>query len=278
MLANKDSIFIFTKQSKGFVLFESISTPKGYDFLLNSGNKIFLERLYNYHPLDASNHFGIVRFDYRKRVFSDSLVFPYPGIEFSHLVNRWVSSTKTNIFVALTTQNKVLVVNHNLRIVDTISLNKNIEDCLGNTNAVGNPTKTNILSLMSRDTTCERIEKIFALNDSTLLISSIFPKSNKRFRKTNIVQKVNSKWVLISSQIFPNEYTDSENISLSTFRPNLSYSLKIESNDNVFVYTLNGQYMPKKKMNYLDYKIGFDKFYNKKEPKYRIIMYHVIYQ
>ena len=206
-----------------------------------------------------------------------------PCVAFCHLEKSWVDINDKLIAVANPCGYKITLYDFELNVVDLIKpvRKKDWKDIQNNilpfeTNLYKVNPKTVIDNLLLMQDTISRIEKIFFINRSTLLVSWTGIGCLKNKRKIDvwkIKNRVNSTNSGILTSI---NYADSDTINLN----NVPISLNDRSNikiENNIVYTINDEdFIPEKDMTVKEFNHLKDLYYEKYDPQFTIGIYKII--
>ncbi|WEK21309.1 MAG: hypothetical protein P0Y49_09165 [Candidatus Pedobacter colombiensis] len=262
------------------VAFEATNTHLTQTFGL--GNDKFLGAgLYNFHPKDDIAKFKLIVYDIpKKKIDQQFATNDYEGIEFTHLPNRLIDSRNKITAVASTLEYKILFYNDQLSLKDSIK--KNVVDWKHfnkktDPQKYGTYAKSLITDFLVIDDTVSRIEKIFFLNDSSLLVSYKSPGASKTdLRSIDVWQykRSCSCWInIVSGQEMTFLRKPTDIVSKETFKPNLTVSTPVLFTDSMVIVITVGNDVPDEPMLVSDYRTMINKKYLDQEYYYSIFIY-----
>lgn len=214
-----DAFFYFFSISKNkeLVFIKKIKNDKFYNQLIPLQDRVILAYInYNFHPFDSPDKHVWAKIDMVKLEIGATKKMDEENALFSHYTNSWISSFKGKIIYANTLNYTIKFFDQNFNIIDSIVTDKlsanlkykNLFD--DNTNN----SKDEIIEVLQKDDSCfTRIQKVFFLNESSILVMLKLPKT-KAF-EYDLWRKKDATWVL--------DYTAKE---FGFFQENQEYNLK----------------------------------------------------
>lgn len=186
-----DKIIVFERTKNGTKIQFEAKNDKSFEGCRFINDTIILVyKMYDYHPEDEPICCGNRVIDVKNGTVLQDYSFFLKGIEYSHQVNRWIDFGSDFFTITSPIDFKLFMFRDNR--IDTIQLPiegkrlaKTDSNLLANRSIFG--IKSIIGELMRRDSAVNRIEKVFILNDSTVLVSEIFPQSGKNKRALSLV-------------------------------------------------------------------------------------------
>ena len=130
-----------------------------------------------------------------------------------------------------------------------------------------------VLYAVMKDDSIIRIEKIYFLDDNTLLVSKTIPKSNYKKRMLDVWKYENKKWQrIIYNQQYETEKSDEYMITEESLPLNLTFSNRsISADHNLFV--VSSKVPPSMGIMLSEYKKNMDSYYENHDINYFIWEY-----
>lgn len=276
-----DSIYVFDLSLNSFRTF---NRHRSDDFKILDDKKLLLYKNYNSHPLDDSIKTKILKYDILSGTLEKSVTPSFKYILYTHFVQDYFAYSKRKLAFAQTIPYNIDIYSTtNLTVQKTISgslINQDTVlqsiDNLHLTSLKNHNAKKNYASLKSIDSNTSRIEKIFFLDDTHLLVSKKFPESNNFDKRLLDVweYKSNSWHCVIKDQMHKEIFFDNdETISSTTLPLNLTYSSKIFFDNNT-VYTVNSKIPPKMNILVKERDAYYDTYYSNNDLNYFLWIYN----
>jgi hypothetical protein len=247
-----------------------------------SKNLFLLSSNYNQHPADKLFNTNLGVYDAEKDQIKKFIHPELPCIGFSHLVNSWITNNDNRIALAAPCGYKIFFYDFELNLVDSINYHpkENWEDLPGNTIPFEtNPAKSNpkliIEKLMHLEDSISRIEMIFFVNNSTLLVSSGGNGADENQRRIDLwkigfLEKPNYTDPVKVIDYSQDDTIDVKNTPLFLLSP-LNLDIK-----NSTLYTFNPEeFIPVKKTTANEFNLLKDQYYEKNDPHYSIQLYKI---
>lgn len=183
--------------------------PESRYILFANRDYMILAEAYNYHPLDQTQTHFITRYNLKTCRAERTLDLEHiPGIEFSHLANRWFDANDSFLYACHTLDYTVYVLDHHLNVLDTLG-RPILEN--GEKGLILMPSKEAVIQARERDQEFGRVIKIVALSRDSLLVLYKLPGQNYRKEHfTDLWVKQNDHWALTYKDIYIN-YTKTPN-------------------------------------------------------------------
>lgn len=173
---------------------------QSYNYLLEGSNDsiIYFAKNYNHHNYDQRIKCMVSAYNVHQLRFvpNGNFIPEYSGIGFTHFgVNRWFAALDTFIVFAQTLEQQIHFYNRQGDLVRIFDLPKDSIEVVNNISvhdsimaAYNGNAKQLIQFLLPYNKDFERIDRIYAINDSTLLIFRIPPKiGNKKVRNIDLL-------------------------------------------------------------------------------------------
>lgn len=246
--------------------------PYGKDYLLGAA-------IYNFGPETDLANLKLVKYDPGKRRIEKQVTNnAYEGIEFTHLVSRFIDSRNGMVAVANTLDYKIIIYNDQLMVTDSICRNIDLwktYDHQINLEAYDTHAKNLIADLRKVNDSISRIEKIYFLNDSSLLVSYRPPDCDEQqLRMLDVWQKTMAGWKnIVSDQPIIFKRNDSDSISAASFIPDLTLSTPLLFTDSTAISVMVGNDVPEKTMLVGDYRKMLQQKYLKENITLKLFIY-----
>lgn len=221
---NSSYLNILKKTGDQLVFIRAIENKPGYTTIHQLGeNALLLSVNYNFHPMDEAHKHTWAKFDLTNDSLHPEIYRDENNARFSYFVNGWLTTYKGMIAYSNTTDYKIRFYHSDFLLQDSIVA----DDFKSNSQAMhllplGNEYSTDEMKKIraADDTLLNRIEKIFLVDSSTLLITIRRPKS-KTYR-FDLWQKKQGKWQRVNSQLVESSYVEnarytSENNAIQGF-------------------------------------------------------------
>jgi hypothetical protein len=282
VLSCLDRIKIFKRDSNlVYKEYASISNNKFhlFDFFNINKDKIFCGFLGDYSQKTDSSKLRLAVYDLKIKKFTALKEDKsFKGIEFTHFTHSFIDSRKSEVAVANTMDYKIFFYDEELKLKDSIT------KFIGNWNESKNlildkkyegDQLSMLEDLSNIDDTIYRVEKIYYLNDSTLLVSYKSPsKSSEKFRTIDVWQKQKNKWQnIINNQRLNYNFNSNDSVSIQTFQPNFSSGSPTLFNDSLLVYIGLGMDIPKTPIIRSEYKAIWAQKYLTTPKRFDICIY-----
>ncbi|MBS1650983.1 MAG: hypothetical protein JSU07_03145 [Bacteroidetes bacterium] len=190
--------------------------------LLNN-NEFLLYVYYNFHPMDAPIKHVWAKFNTDKLVIENMVEHNDEEAVYSHMINEWVSTYKGVIAHSSTLKYNIQFFNSKFEAIDSITSNK-----LDNNKKLLPfiPTtvssKEDIRELMKKDDSLlTRIQKIFLLDSSTLMVMLKLPKT--RDCEFDLWKKKENKWHFYKTEKLETFYKTNQAYNNSNNKLNALY-------------------------------------------------------
>jgi hypothetical protein len=197
-----------------------------------TGNNFFLaSRLYNFHPDDEKNKFVIFKIDSKNGQILDSAVINYGhDIPYTILVHKFFDVCNSNIVFTKSTYPHIYFVNHHLRVYDSIKV---LEELFINNIHFENENDYTLLNQSSKDVYFKmkkmdsvnyRIEKIFYVTPSHLVISVKPPGTTFTVREIFLIKKAGNEYTIskICNHKAPDVYNEYDFLNF-TYHPDFLF-------------------------------------------------------
>lgn len=263
---------------------------KEYDFIKANGfhldnfykindYKFACSMLYNFNPNDDQSKLRLLTYDViQKKVIDKIEKSNVLGIEFTHFPIQMIDSKENLIAISDLTEYKILLLNSNLKTIDTIKLIngswKNFSDF--KIKDYGSDIPKLMRDFEKYDDSISRIEKVFIVNDTSILVIHKQPKDQLTYkRKLDMWTKENNTWKLaIFNQILNYSSNDKDTISFKHSIPDFRMSppiLFIEDNQIITIEVAN--YKNNKPISRKEYKSLIEEKDKLESRKYHICVY-----
>ena len=217
VILTNENIYIFEKTNNSFIIKKIITNKYSFSCLykINSSD-LLLYVNYNFHPMDAQykHAWGKLNLD------GDSLYFVKKmgndNARFSYFVNNWISTYNGLIAYANTTDYSIRLYNQKFELLDSIKSNFKSSNIpllkyISNGDQYSADEMTQIRK--ADDTLLTRIQKIFLLDSTHLLVIIKLPKT--RNMQFDIWVKKSDKWGISKSNTLPSYYETGKSYDLS---------------------------------------------------------------
>lgn len=280
----RSEIYRFLSEGNSYVFQNKVLLPpnsNGRKVIAITDKMFLVSSFYNYHPADNTNNSNIGIYDAENDTLINFSHPEMPCIGFSHLISSWITATDNLIALASPCGYKIRLYDSHLNPVDSIMYKpgRRWNDLEGNKlPCESDPSKIHpkilIDKLLLLQDSVSRIEKIFFVNNSTLLVSSTAENKNRRridLWKTSDLKK----------PFYTNESYALENESADTIRPAdrplpLFNAINIAFRNNK-IYTFNEEsFFPFQTTTVTEFNDEKNKYYEDHEPEYSIVVYRLI--
>ncbi len=245
-------------------------------------DKFLIHTIYNFHPDAESYNSNIGIYDAKNDKFINFIHPDLPCIGFSHLPKSWVTFNEKLIAIADPCGYKIRFYDFGLNLYDSINYfpgngwkNLNGNKIPLETNPAKIHPKLLIDQLLSLQDSISRIEKIYFIDNSKLLVSSISPKCGKEKRRIDIWGTSNLKKPMLTETDFPVSYFDNDTIDRNDC-PFPYYHLSEFTLNNNLIFTITdenlNQTLP---ITMKEFKTLKDLYYEKNDPEFSIDIYKI---
>lgn len=275
-----DSLYLF-KLSSGLNLFRTVNGYHNNNISFCGDGNIFIYKNYNNHPLDDSvnTKFVLYNIDQDRVAAYTRPVFNY--VCYTHLVGNYMDVADGLIAFTQTMPYEIdFFSTKNLQKLADLKGEQFINDSktLNTIDSLHKDlVKTNemkrVLYAVMKDDSIIRIEKIYFLDDNTLLVSKTIPKSNYKKRMLDVWKYENKKWQrIIYNQQYETEKSDEYMITEESLPLNLTFSNRsISADHNLFV--VSSKVPPSMGIMLSEYKKNMDSYYENHDINYFIWEY-----
>ena len=209
-ILNDEYIYSFTIRNNKWYLKNRQKNLKFYNTILPLNERECLLYVnYNFHPMDAKDRHVWAKYN----IINDSITaitkMADHNVSFTHYVNSYISVYKGLIAYCNTTEYQVRFYDDNFKTVDSICTKELDQNKIHLSNHWALESKDAIIAFQKLDdSTLTRLQKIFLVDSSTLLVLKKIPKPNQF--EFDLWQKTNGKWSLIQNEKTPGFYVNGE--------------------------------------------------------------------
>jgi hypothetical protein len=279
------TFYLFEKKNVNFIYSNQIKLPSnssGREMSVIDNDKFLIYTMYNFHPDAQTFNSNIGIYDAKHNKFTNFIHPDLPCIGFSHLPKSWVTFNDKLIAIADPCGYKIRMYDFNLKLVDSIDFiptdhwNNLAENKIP---VETDPQKINpkllIDQLLLLQDTISRIEKIYFINNTKLLVSSTCKKCGKEKRRIDVWETNRWSKPVYTNHIFPVSYVESDTINMDNL-PLPYYHLSNVHFENNLMYSVidenyySSQNIPVKQFNTLK-----DLYYEKNDPEFSIGIYRI---
>lgn len=271
-------IFIFEFSNSEYKLLKVLKNDKGFSKILTLNDKEFLLYCnYNYHPLDVLDKHSWAKLNLETTTISDFTVMGDENVLFSYFVNSWISTYKGLIAYSHTSDYSIRFYNSQIKLVDSLKSelfnnNKKFLHLLPRGDDYSADEMYKIRD--ADDTLLSRIEKIFLLDSTRILVTVKLPKL--KYMRYDIWSKRSGTWQISKTDTLPCYYQKGmaytpQNNAVSGFYGGMDGLCYGTNNEFYFFYypfkenVITDSYDPKK-----DYDDKINEMARKKELYYGI--------
>jgi hypothetical protein len=252
----------------------------GKMFVLEN-NKFLFQSIYNYHPDDKLYKSNLGIYDANNDSIVKLIHPDVPCIAFSHLYNSWISVNENTIALAYPCSYKIILFDHNLFAIDSIVYNHNEwKDLPGNKIPFETSTskihpKILIDSLQNIKTHFSRIEKIFFINNSTLMVSSVGNNIEVKSRRIDLWKSHHNNSPVFTGLKTKIENDISDTILVNALPLQLNSPLDISITKNKAYILTNEDFLPEQNISVKEFNYLKDLYYEKNDPQFSILVYKI---
>ncbi len=274
------SLYRFKKSGKQFNFVNEIKLPEkcsGKNVKYLSKNKFLLYCFYNFHPSDNTYNSNLGIYDAEKDSIIRFIHPEMPCIGFSHFPKEWLTNNDNTIALASPCGYKIDFYNFNLELKGSINPQtseiknyRSIDKISFETSPDFIHPKLLIEKMLLLKDTVSRIEKIYFVNNSTLLVSSTgkdLGNDQRRIDLWDIDHKLKPVFCNAKNRIeVPvNDTLDPEHLPIPI---NSCDDLEIKNN---IIYAFNNEdYISDKKIKMSDFLQLKNQYYETNDPIYSI--------
>jgi hypothetical protein len=186
-------------------------------------NEFLLYVYYNFHPLDAPVRHVWAKLNIEKQTIENRTIQDDKNAIYTHLVNDWLSTYKGLIAHSNTIDYQIYFYNDKFEKIDSINSDK-LETNKAHLNSIPDniSSKDEIMEVIQKDDSLlKRIQKIFLVDSTTLLVMLKVPKS--RNAEFDLWQKKSGAWVLKKTESINTFYQDKQAYNSSNNKINPFY-------------------------------------------------------
>lgn len=257
-------------------IYKPSDSPVNMVTTINSELFLF-ECLYNFHPDNKQFNTNLAIYNARTNILSNFIHPDLPCIGFSHLEKKWTAVNDSVIALASPCGYQIYLYDLNLKLIDSIQFKPaGWKDIPGlkipfETNPSKIHPKHLIKKLDNYQDSISRIEKIFFIDDSTLMITGMngqIPK-NRNVELWNIHH--HNKPIYTSPvQIV---YSDSDLVNPNRELLQLSLPLNLHFNDRKLIWFNDEETFYRDGQSYIQQKQFKDTYYENNDPQFNIGVY-----
>jgi hypothetical protein len=239
-------------------------------------NLFLLECIYNFHPDSETHTVNIGIYDAAKDKIINFIHPPLPCIAFSHLPNKWIAFNNERIALAYPCSYKIVFYDLKLNKTDSIEFNpgNSWRDIPGNKIPVEtDPSKINpkilIDHLQKMQDTVTRIERIFFLDNQTLLVSSYGSQPNNTSRRIDVWKTDKLKSPVFSGYAMGINFAGEDSIIINALPPPLQSTACIIKNNTIYSIQKD-DFLPATNMTINEFTQQKDLYYENNDPQFLI--------
>ncbi|MDZ4757386.1 MAG: hypothetical protein SGJ10_04490, partial [Bacteroidota bacterium] len=248
------NLLVFTRIKPGFYTFsKSFLKPYRYESVKQiTKSEYLLVQLYNYDDIPKTDRVVISKYNLNTNTIVKNIKPELAGLEYSHLTHKWYDNNSKYFLLADPLKYNITIYSNNLDSVfflkRSIANWKNTNDSLFIKNYDNYNIKNSIENLHNADKNISRIEKIFFVNESKILISYKLAGETGKVRNVDIWTKKNkNQWILKDSNLITNitdlsDFNDTITVLNRPF-PELNYTPDLHFYKNK-VYLIWQSYFP----------------------------------
>lgn len=178
IILTHEKIYYIGKNASGnFNILNTIPNEESFTVVEpGPANNFTLEKFYNHHTKDQEIKVHLVVLNPERGVFESELLPNPDGVPMTNLIHQFISYSKNKVFITQTFEPKIRIYNRQLQNIDSIEWTPKIWTPIGkegipfSTSMDGENPKGVIMQISNFDEKISRIEKIFALSDSAILV------------------------------------------------------------------------------------------------------------
>lgn len=282
--------------NKAFILYDLVRQEvrciqpqsQSYNYLFegNSDSIIYFAKNYNYNKYDQRIKCMASAYNMRRLKFvSNGNIIPeYAGIGFTHFgVNRWFAAIDTFVVFAQTLEQQIQFYSRKGELVEIFDLPKDSNEVISNISlhdsilAAHNENAKNLIQLLlPYNKKFERIEKIYSINDSSLLIFRIPHKvGNKKERNVDLLVKTGNEFTYKRNFWLDKEPSPVEKLNSSEYPMFSFFSIDIKPEGQALYCLYPDIPMEILGMNYGKVKLKRKAYLMKRIPIYQLVKYDI---
>ena len=278
-------MFLFIRSGNSFIFRNKINLPS--DFVTRrlkflTADRILLYSIYNFHPVEGVQNTNLSVYDIQNDSIIKILHPELPCIGFSHLINEWISVSDDRIAIADPCGYTIRFYNFDLDLQDSIIFHPGgrWKDLPGNTLPFStSPAEINpkllIDKLLKIQDTISRIEKLFFLNDQSLLVISTCGAMGKRRMDIWDLTDLRKPIAMYDDVVTDSDSVDTIDINL--LPPDMNRPLRVYVKNQIVYRIYDEDFYVNNSMSINEYKRQKNIYYENFDPKFSISIARLVF-